>query len=186
MKSLNSTAAARGGLISGNALRAATGFGQDMASQEYQNAYQRYLQNNAQKLQTYNTNMGLDQYLTNVGQASANNQSNALGTFGTNSGNAIVGAGNANAAGVTNAANAGASGITNAAIAGAAGMTGAANALTSGAGTYLNYNQNQNMLNAFNNRSAYNSLSNQYGANNVFMPNGYGAQAPIGGTGFGD
>jgi hypothetical protein len=186
MKGLNATAAARGGLISGNALRAATGFGQDMASQEYQNAYNRYLTGNAQKLQEYNTNMGLDQYLTNVGQASANKQTNALGVYGTNSANAITGAANANAAGITGAANAGAAGITGAANAGAAGMVGSANALTSGLGTGLNYYQNQNMLNSFNNRSAYNNLSNQYGANNVFMPDGYGARAPIGGTGFGD
>ena len=75
MKGLNATAAARGGLISGNALRAATDYGQAAGSQEYQNAYNRYLAGNAQKLQEYNTNMGLDQYLTNVGQSSANNLS---------------------------------------------------------------------------------------------------------------
>jgi hypothetical protein len=164
MKALNAQAAARGGLISGNALRAATGFGQDMASQEYQNAYNRYLTNNAQNLQTYNTNMGLDQYLTNVGQASANNQSNAIGVYGTNTANNLIGVGNANAAGMTGAANAGAAGMVGAANAGAAGMIGTTNALTSGLGTYLNYNQNQNLLNAFNNRnkSAYNFTPNMF------------------------
>jgi len=164
MKALNAQAAARGGLISGNALRAATGFGQDMASQEYQNAYNRYLTTNAQKLQEYNTNMGLDQYLTNVGQASANNQSNAIGVYGTNTANNLIGVGNANAAGMTGAANAGAAGMVGAANAGAAGMIGTTNALTSGLGTYLNYNQNQNLLNAFNNRnkSAYNFTPNMF------------------------
>jgi hypothetical protein len=176
MKGLNATAAARGGLISGNALRAATDYGQASGSQEYQNAYNRYLTNNAQNLQAYNTNTGVQQNLAGIGQASANNQAAAFGNYGTNSANIMTGAANANAAGITGAANAGASGITGAANAGAAGMVGSANALTSGAGTYLNYNQNQNMLNAFNNRSAYanaNQAMNQYGANNVY---GYGGQ----------
>jgi hypothetical protein len=146
MKGLNATAAARGGLISGNALRAASDYGQASGSQEYQNAYNRYLANNAQNLQAYNTNTANQQYLANLGQSSANNQANQIGNFGNAAAGNMIGAANA----------------------GAAGTVGTANALTSGVGTYLNYNQNQNMLNAFNNRSAYTNLSNQYGANNVY------------------
>ena len=41
-KALDRSAAARGGLISGNALKAATRFGQEMGSQEYSNAYNRF------------------------------------------------------------------------------------------------------------------------------------------------
>jgi len=41
-KALDRSAAARGGLISGGALKAATRFGQDLGSQEYSNAYNRY------------------------------------------------------------------------------------------------------------------------------------------------
>jgi hypothetical protein len=41
-KALDRQAAARGGLISGSALKAAQRFGQDMASQEYSNAYNRF------------------------------------------------------------------------------------------------------------------------------------------------
>jgi hypothetical protein len=40
-KALDRSAAARGGLISGGALKAATRYGQDMGSQEYQNAFYR-------------------------------------------------------------------------------------------------------------------------------------------------
>ena len=156
MKALNATAAARGGLISGNALRGATDYGQAAGSQEYQNAYNRYLANNAQTLQAYNTNTANQQYLANLGQSSANNQANQIGNFGNAAAGNIIGAGNAQAAGTV----------------------GASNALTSGLGTYLNYNQNQNMLNAFNNRSQYGNLSNQYGASNVYMPNGGGASVP--------
>lgn len=162
MKALNANAAARGGLISGNALRAATDYGQASGSQEYQNAYNRYLANNAQNLQAYNTNTANRQYLANLGQSSANNQANQIGNFGNAAAGNIIGAGNAQAAGTI----------------------GATNALTSGLGTYLNYNQNQNMLNAFNNRSAYGNLVNQYGAGNVYTPNGMGAQAPAYPVGF--
>jgi hypothetical protein len=154
MKGLNATAAARGGLISGNALRAATDYGQQAGSQEYQNAYNRYLTNNQQNLQAYNTNTALQQNLAGIGQASANNQASAIGNFGNSAASNIIGAGNA----------------------GAAGTVGGANAVTSGLQTYLNYNQNQNMLNALNNRSASayaNQAMNQYGAGNVY---GYGGQ----------
>jgi hypothetical protein len=156
MKGLNATAASRGGLISGNALRAATNYGQEAGSQEYQNAYSRYLTNNAQKLQAYNTNTGIQQNLASMGQGSANNQAAAAGAFGNSAAGNIIGAGNANAAGTV----------------------GGANAVTSGLGTYLNYNQNQNMINALNNRnmSSYSNLSNQYGANNVY---GGGSMNPI-------
>lgn len=41
-KGLDRQAAARGGLISGGALKAATRFGQEMGSQEYSNAYNRF------------------------------------------------------------------------------------------------------------------------------------------------
>jgi hypothetical protein len=164
MKGLNATAAARGGLISGNALRGATDYGQAAGSQEYQNAYNRYLANNAQNLQAYNTNTANTQYLANLGQSSANNQANAIGNFGNAAAGNIIGAGNANAAG----------------------MVGGANAISSGVGTGLNYYQNQNMLNAFNGRSQYNNLAGQYGASNVYMPGGGGASVPTGVTRFED
>ena len=44
MKALERSAAARGGLISGNALRAAQRYGQDLASQEFGQAYNRLAQ----------------------------------------------------------------------------------------------------------------------------------------------
>jgi hypothetical protein len=56
MKAMNATAAARGGLISGNALRAGQAFGQELGSQEYQNAFNRYLSNNANKFAAYQAN----------------------------------------------------------------------------------------------------------------------------------
>jgi hypothetical protein len=123
-KALDSQAAARGGLISGNALRAAVGYGQEMGSQEYQNAFNRYQAERASKLAPL-------QSLAGVGQTTAAN----LGAAG--------------------AANAGAVGnyLTGGAAAQAAGNVGAANAYTNAVGTYLNYNQGNNLINALNNKN---------------------------------
>jgi len=44
MKALEQSAAGRGGVLSGNMLRGAQAYGQGLASQEYQNAYNRYNQ----------------------------------------------------------------------------------------------------------------------------------------------
>jgi hypothetical protein len=113
-KALDRQAAARGGLISGGALKAATRFGQDMGSQEFTNAYNRYQTNRSNQLNPLQSLMGAGQTATNF-----------LGTTGA-----------ANAANVGNL-------MTSGAAAQAAGQVGSANAMTGALGTYLNYNQNQ-------------------------------------------
>ena len=103
MKSLNASAAARGGLISGNALRAATAYGQEMGSQEYGNAYNR-----AQNLFQMNRNNLVDplKFLSAQGQAAAAGQAANIGQGAANTANLITGAGNAQAAGQIGSANA--------------------------------------------------------------------------------
>jgi len=124
-KALDRQAAARGGLISGGALKAAQRYGQDMGSQEYMNAFNRYqTERNAQ--------LNPLQSLAGVGQTTTNQ----LGQFGA-----------ANAANVGNL-------MTGGAAAQAAGQVGAANAATGGLGTYLNYTSNNNLLNALKNRGS--------------------------------
>lgn len=118
-KALERNAAARGGFISGRALKEATRFGQDMGSQEYSNAFNRYQIERAAKLGPY-------QALAGVGQSTANQ----LGQFGA-----------ANAANVGNL-------MTSGAAAQGAGYVGQANAITGGLGTYLNYSQGNALLNA--------------------------------------
>lgn len=81
-KALERSAAARGGLISGGAMKAATRFGQDLGSQEYQNAYNRYQTNRANQLAPLGS-------LAQSGQAAANYNSGALGNYGTNVSNLI-------------------------------------------------------------------------------------------------
>lgn len=85
-KALDRSAAARGGLISGAALKAATRYGQDMGSQEYQNAFNRYqTERNAQ--------LNPLQSLAGVGQTAANTLGNAGQNYASNVGNALIGQG---------------------------------------------------------------------------------------------
>jgi hypothetical protein len=99
MKALNASAAARGGLISGNALRAATAYGQDMGSQEYTNAFNRYYAERSNKMDPL-------KFLSAQGQAAAAGQAANIGTGAANTANLITGAANANAAGQIGSANA--------------------------------------------------------------------------------
>ena len=114
LDAMNASAVARGGLISGNALKAGQDYGQAAGSQEYQNAFNRYLATNAQNLQAYNTNTANQQFLANQGQSSANNTANSIGNFGNSAASNTIGAGNALAAGQVGSANAYTSGASNA------------------------------------------------------------------------
>jgi len=130
-KALDRSAAARGGMISGGALRAATRYGQDMGSQEYQNAYNRYQTNRANQLQPLGNLMA-------SGQSAASNVGSAAGQYGANAGNLITGAGNAMAGGITGAGNAM-----------AAGQLGVGNTLASALQTGASSYQNQQNFNDY-------------------------------------
>lgn len=119
MKALERSAAARGGLLSGATLKGIQRFGQDLGSQEYMNAFNRYQTERAARLQPL-------QSLAGVGQTTAQQLGQAGQTMASNVGEAL----------------------TSGAAARASGYVGGANALTQGLGTYLNYSQGQNMLNA--------------------------------------
>jgi hypothetical protein len=110
LKALDANAAARGGLISGRALKAAQGYGQDMASQEYQNAFNRYQTNRANLLNPLQSLTGQAQTASGVmGNAAAGNAAAGSGTmsnYGTNAANLAVGAGNAQASGYIGQGNA--------------------------------------------------------------------------------
>jgi hypothetical protein len=125
-QALDRQAAARGGLISGGALKAATRYGQEMGSQEYTNAFNRYQAERTARLQPL-------QALTGMGQSTGQQISQAGQTMASNVGNNMG----------------------SAAAARASGYVGGANALTSGLGTYLNYSQGQNTLAALRDRGQY-------------------------------
>ena len=110
MKGLNAQAAARGGMISGAALKAATNYGQEAGSKEYQNAFNRYQTNRAAQLDPLFK-------LYSGGQASAAGSAAQAGALGQNLGStytglgqglaqAAVAGGNAQASGYLNQANA--------------------------------------------------------------------------------
>lgn len=117
LKALDRTAAARGGLISGNALRAAGTFGQKEASDEYSNAFNRYQINR-------NNQINPLQSLAGQGMSASGLIGNAGQSFATGAGNSLADAANARASG----------------------YVGGANAINGGLNSYLNYTQNKNLL----------------------------------------
>jgi hypothetical protein len=119
LKGLERSAAARGGMLSGAALKGIQRYSQGLASDEYQNAFNRYQTQRANTLNPYAS-------LAGVGQTSANTMTNAAGQFGQQIGSNIIGAGNA----------------------AAAGQIGQANAIASGVGQGINFYQGRQFLNA--------------------------------------
>lgn len=113
-KALERSAAARGNLLSGGTGKALTRYGQEMGSQEYMNAFNRYQTERSARLNPL-------QSLANVGQTSTQQLTNQAGQFGSNLAESIGAAGQARASG----------------------YMGTANALTGGLNQYLNYSQNQ-------------------------------------------
>jgi hypothetical protein len=97
LKAIDRQAAARGGLISGGALKAAQRYGQDYASTEFGNAYNRLAS------------------LAGIGQTATNTMGNAAGQFGVNAGNNMMAGANARASGYVGGANALTGGLSNAA-----------------------------------------------------------------------
>lgn len=95
-KALDRQAAARGGLISGSALKAAQRYGQDAASQEFGNAYNRF--RDTQGLRR-NALAGVTGFaptaagaMTSSGQNYATNAGNAMAGQGVNTANALLAA----------------------------------------------------------------------------------------------
>lgn len=125
-KALERSAVARGGLLSGGTGKALERFGQEMGSQEYGAARNRYIQD-------YLNRLSAQQTLAGYGTGATNALAAAAGQYGQQAG----------------------AGITNIGAAQAAGQVGQANALTGALGTGLNYMANQDLVNALTRRSAY-------------------------------
>ena len=118
-KALERSAAARGGLLSGGTGKALQRFGQEMGSQEYTNAFNRYQAERTARLAPLQALTGMSQttgqQVSQAGQQMASNVGDAMGS---------------------------------AAAARASGYVGTANALTGGLNTYLNYTSAQDRTNA--------------------------------------
>lgn len=129
MKALERSAASRGGLLSGATLKATQRYGQDLASQEYMNAFNRYQAERTGTLNPYQSLAGTAQTSANTlgsyaGQYGAN-VSNILGAYGSSAQSNIIGSGNAQAAG----------------------YMGLGNIVSGGVGQGINYYQNQQLMN---------------------------------------
>ena len=110
MKGLERSAAARGGLLSGATLKGIQRYGQDLGSQEYQNAFNRYQSERSAQLNPLQSLAGVGQTTANTlggyGQTYAN-QANQLGmTNAANQGNLALGMGNIRASQYGNAGSA--------------------------------------------------------------------------------
>jgi hypothetical protein len=99
MKALERSAAARGNLLSGSTLKGVQRFGQDLASQEYQNAFNRFQVERSARLNPLQSLMGSGQSATNV-------LTGAAGQMGQNQASNIYNAGAARASGYVGQANA--------------------------------------------------------------------------------
>ena len=98
-KALERSAAARGGLLSGGTLKGTERFAQDLASQEYSNAYQRALDVYNASTQRESTGYNRLASLAGIGQTATGALSSAAGQYGTTAGNLAMtgGANQANA-----------------------------------------------------------------------------------------
>jgi hypothetical protein len=98
-KALERMQSARGNLLSGGAIKAGQRFGQDLASQEYMNAFNR-----AQA--QLGTRLGTLGSLYGAGQAAAQQVAGQAGQYGANVGNLMMQSGQARASGYLGQANA--------------------------------------------------------------------------------
>ena len=99
MKGLERSAAARGGLLSGATLKGIQRYGQDMASQEYTNAFNRYQAERQARL-------GPLQSLAGVGQTATQQIGQAGQNYAANAGEAMMSGAAARASGYMGGANA--------------------------------------------------------------------------------
>ena len=98
MKALENSAAARGGLLSGATMKGIQRYGQDMASQEYMNAFNRYQVEREARLNPLQSLAGVGQTTANAlaagGQGFAGNVNQLAMTNMTNQGNLALTSGN--------------------------------------------------------------------------------------------
>lgn len=156
-QALERSAAARGGLLSGAAMKDMARFSQGLASQEYGAAFDRFKSNQASKMNPLLSLAGSAQTASGAlgaaGQSFANSSGNILGQYAATAGQNITGAGNARASG----------------------YVGAANAITNGLGQAYNmYQQNQLMgvMQRQNQLNTANSSSDPLGS--FIKQNGWG------------
>jgi hypothetical protein len=103
MKAIERSAAARGGALSGGAMRGIERYGQGLASEEYGNAFNRYQMQQGNRFNRLAGVAGVGQTANAATGLAGSNYANAVAGISqanaTNQGNAILAAGNARASG---------------------------------------------------------------------------------------
>jgi hypothetical protein len=90
LNAMNATAAARGGLISGNALKAGQDYGQAQGSQEYTNAFNRYLTGYNADVSRANNMYNRVSNIAGTGQTTSNALATMAGNYGQNASNTTM------------------------------------------------------------------------------------------------
>jgi hypothetical protein len=103
MQALDRSAAARGGLLSGATLKGAERFGQDLASNEYSNAYNRYVGNQATQRNALAGLTGFAPTASSAMQAGDVSYGGNAANLASNTANAMAGAGASRASSYGNA-----------------------------------------------------------------------------------
>ena len=103
LKALDRNAAARGGLLSGATLKGAERFGQDIASNEYNNAYNRYVGNQATQRNALAGLTGFAPTASSAMQAGDTAYGSNAANLASNTANAMAGAGATRASSYGNA-----------------------------------------------------------------------------------
>lgn len=143
VKALDRSAAARGGLMGGNQLRGVTEFGQNLGSQEYMNAFNRFQAEKQARLNPLQSLLG-------AGQTATNTLTGAAGDLGSGSAAALRAGGSAAAGNYINQGNIRATGY-----------MGTANALSGAIGQGVNYYTNKQAQDR--QQANFNRMMGQYG-----------------------
>ena len=156
-KAVERSAAAKGGALSGAAIKGASEYGQNLASQEYQSAYQRYNNDLSSRFSRLSS-------VAQMGQHAADYSSNLDSERGTNLGNLSINKGNVNAAKETAYAAAGANAVKSIGNAIGGGMNGGMSSGGSGGGSSISdYAGNTNYSDWVNKQYANGGGSTSYG-----------------------
>ena len=172
---MNKMAAARGGLMSGSAIKGGIKFGQDMGSEEYGNAYARYQQNRANQLNPLGT-------FATAGMNAAQNTSATNALYGGQMGDASRGYANTQNEISMGGQNRASGYLTGGQQAQAAGNMGAQNSMNQGFSNAGSSLQNALLMNRLfpggNNSNPYSGLTGGYGGgvtptpgSSAIMPN---------------
>lgn len=197
LKAIDRQAAANGGLISGNALKGAASYSSDLASQEYNNAFNRFQTIRGNTLQPFQVGAAAGQSAAAMqGQANANfgtaganaamAQGAAYGAFGQGASGAYGNAGNAiNTAygnygqGTTGVLGAYGTNVSNNLIgagnAAASGYVGGANAFNQGVSGLTNAYYQNRLLNMYAKNNPSTPVGSNYTYNTMMNNGGFGS-----------